>query len=125
MLIIPAIDIKDGRAVRLEQGNMDKETVFSDDPVAMLERWASEGAERLHVVDLDGALRGEPKNRASLEKILKAVKTPVEIGVRSACGTETTLVAQLTERATDQASDSRLWITPVDKSQTDALVYLG
>ena len=58
MLLIPAIDIKAGRCVRLRQGRMEEETVFDDDPVAVAERWVEEGAERLHLVDLDGAVAG-------------------------------------------------------------------
>ncbi len=62
MLLIPAIDLKNGQCVRLRQGKMDDVTVFSDDPVAVAKRWADEGAQRLHVVDLDGALKGQPLN---------------------------------------------------------------
>ncbi|MGH8560416.1 MAG: HisA/HisF-related TIM barrel protein, partial [Nevskiales bacterium] len=62
MLIIPAIDIKDGKCVRLRQGRMDDVTVFSDDPLAMAKRWAEAGARRLHLVDLDGAASGKPVN---------------------------------------------------------------
>ena len=60
MLVIPAIDLKDGQCVRLRQGDMADSTVFSDDPVAMAQRWFDEGARRLHIVDLDGAFAGEP-----------------------------------------------------------------
>ncbi len=60
MLLIPAIDLKDGKCVRLRQGNMDDETVFSDDPVAMAERWVNAGSRRIHIVDLDGAVQGYP-----------------------------------------------------------------
>jgi len=63
MIIIPAIDIKNGRCVRLLQGRMDAETVFSDDPSAMAARWESEGAEIIHVVDLDGAVEKRPGNQ--------------------------------------------------------------
>ena len=62
MLLIPAIDIKAGRCVRLRQGRMEEETVFDDDPVAVAERWVEQGAERLHLVDLDGAVAGHPLN---------------------------------------------------------------
>ena len=62
MLLIPAIDLKDGKCVRLRQGRMDDDTVFSDDPVSMAGRWVDEGARRLHLVDLDGAFAGKPKN---------------------------------------------------------------
>ena len=69
MLIIPAIDLKDGQCVRLRQGLMDDSTVFSDDPVAMAARWVEAGCRRLHLVDLDGAFAGEPKNRAVIQAI--------------------------------------------------------
>ncbi len=69
MLLIPAIDIKDGRCVRLRQGRMEEETVFSEDPVAMAGRWVEAGARRLHIVDLDGAARGRPMNLALVHAI--------------------------------------------------------
>ncbi len=82
MLIIPAIDIKDGRAVRLEQGDMDKETVFSDDPAALARHWIEEGARRLHLVDLNGAVSGKPRNEAVIKQIIAAVdgRIPVQLG---------------------------------------------
>lgn len=80
MTIIPAVDIRGGRCVRLLQGRFDAETVYGDDPAAMAERWASEGAERLHVVDLDGASDGSPRNRSAVTAILTRVKVPVQVG---------------------------------------------
>ncbi len=80
MLIIPAIDIKGGRCVRLFQGQMEQETVYSDDPVSVAKRWEAEGAEFLHLVDLDGAVNGVPKNKDIIGKIIKAIKIPVEVG---------------------------------------------
>lgn len=81
MIVIPAVDLRDGRCVRLREGRADAETVFSDDPVAMATRWASLGAERLHVVDLDGAFAGAPRQTALIAKIVAAVAPiPVEIG---------------------------------------------
>ena len=80
MLLIPAIDLKNGQCVRLRQGKMDDVTVFSPDPVAVARRWADEGAQRLHVVDLDGAVKGQPINLKVVEKIVGAVKVPVQIG---------------------------------------------
>lgn len=80
MLIIPAIDIKGGRCVRLFQGKMDKETVYSDDPVSVAKRWEDEGAEFLHLVDLDGAVSGAPKNKKIIGNIIRSVKIPVEVG---------------------------------------------
>jgi phosphoribosylformimino-5-aminoimidazole carboxamide ribotide isomerase len=63
MIVIPAIDLKDGACVRLEQGLMDRDTVYSDDPGAQARIWQDQGGELLHIVDLDGAFAGEPKNR--------------------------------------------------------------
>jgi phosphoribosylformimino-5-aminoimidazole carboxamide ribotide isomerase len=69
MLLIPAIDLKNGQCVRLRQGDMDDTTVFSDDPVAMAGKWADAGARRLHIVDLDGAFAGKPKNAEVIHEI--------------------------------------------------------
>ena len=82
MLIIPAIDLKDGKCVRLKQGEMADATVFSDDPAAVAERWIEQGARRLHVVDLNGAAAGKPKNEPAITAILKAVggRIPVQLG---------------------------------------------
>jgi phosphoribosylformimino-5-aminoimidazole carboxamide ribotide isomerase len=80
MLLIPAIDLKNGQCVRLRQGRMDDVTVFSNDPVTVAKRWADEGAERLHVVDLDGAIKGQPVNLKVVEQISESVKIPVQIG---------------------------------------------
>jgi phosphoribosylformimino-5-aminoimidazole carboxamide ribotide isomerase len=81
VIVIPAVDLRDGRCVRLREGRADAETVFSDDPVAMAGRWVAEGAERLHVVDLDGAFAGTPKQTALIAKIVAAARpVPVEAG---------------------------------------------
>ncbi len=72
MLLIPAIDIKDGKCVRLRQGDMDDSTVYGNDPVAMAERWIEAGARRLHIVDLDGALSGKPENADIVHNIIEA-----------------------------------------------------
>ena len=80
MIIIPAVDIKEGRCVRLLQGRMDSETVFSHDPSAMAKRWEDEGAELIHVVDLDGAVSKRPRNIESIRKIVKTVSVPVQLG---------------------------------------------
>jgi len=82
MLIIPALDIKDGHCVRLKQGKMSETTVFSEDPVGMAKHWQSEGARRLHLIDLNGAAAGKPKNEAVIRSILKAVgdSLPVQLG---------------------------------------------
>ena len=80
MIVIPAIDIKNGKCVRLQQGRMDRETVFGEDPSAMALRWEGDGAEMIHVVDLDGAIEKRPRNLASIKKILEAVKVPLQVG---------------------------------------------
>ena len=81
MILIPAIDLKEGRCVRLEQGRMEDVTVFSDDPVAMVGRWRDAGGRRLHVVDLDGAFAGKPRNRDLIERMVAAADTlPVQVG---------------------------------------------
>jgi phosphoribosylformimino-5-aminoimidazole carboxamide ribotide isomerase len=81
MIVIPAIDLRGGRCVRLHQGRSDRETVFSDDPVAVALQWKELGAERLHVVDLDGAFAGEPKQTPLVSKIVAAMApVPVEVG---------------------------------------------
>lgn len=80
MIIIPAIDIKNGKCVRLYQGREDRETVYGDDPAAMAVRWQREGASYLHVVDLDGAFTGTPQNLEAVREILERVTVPVEMG---------------------------------------------
>ena len=82
MLIIPAIDIKDGRCVRLQQGDMGRETVFSEDPAAVARHWVEQGARRLHLVDLNGAFAGKPVNESAVKAILREVgdAIPVQLG---------------------------------------------
>ena len=82
MLIIPAIDLKDGHCVRLKQGDMKTATVFSDDPGAMAKHWSAQGARRLHVVDLNGAAAGRPKNEKSIRAIVRSAgdALPVQLG---------------------------------------------
>jgi phosphoribosylformimino-5-aminoimidazole carboxamide ribotide isomerase len=80
MIVIPAIDLKEGKCVRLEQGLMEKDTVFSDNPGAQARAWQDQGAELLHIVDLDGAFAGEPKNRSAIEAILGAITIPAQLG---------------------------------------------
>ena len=82
MLLIPAIDLKDGHCVRLKQGDMDQATTFSEDPAAMARTWLDKGARRLHLVDLNGAFAGKPQNFAAIKSILKAVgdEIPVQLG---------------------------------------------
>ena len=80
MHIMPAVDIRNGKAVRLFQGEKDRETVYSDSPADMARRWADQGATWLHVVDLDGAFDGESANEPHIRDIVKAVKIPIEVG---------------------------------------------
>ncbi len=86
MILIPAIDLKEGHCVRLRQGNMDDTTVFSDDPVAMAGQWVEQGCSRLHIVDLDGAFEGEPINADVIEEIsasFPALEIQIGGGIRS------------------------------------------
>jgi phosphoribosylformimino-5-aminoimidazole carboxamide ribotide isomerase len=80
MIIIPAIDLKEGKCVRLEQGLMEKATVYSEDPATTAKHWEAQGAELLHVVDLDGAFAGSPKNLEAIIAIRGAIKIPIEVG---------------------------------------------
>ncbi|MEW6726256.1 MAG: 1-(5-phosphoribosyl)-5-[(5-phosphoribosylamino)methylideneamino]imidazole-4-carboxamide isomerase [Bacillota bacterium] len=80
MLVFPAIDLRGGRCVRLIQGRLDKETVYSNDPAAVALRWQEQGAEYLHVVDLDGAFAGQPRNAEAISAIIRAVRIPVQLG---------------------------------------------
>lgn len=81
MLLIPAIDLKDGKCVRLRQGRMEETTVFSDDPVAVAGRWVEAGARRLHIVDLDGAFAGKPVNASVIRRIADAFpQVPIQVG---------------------------------------------
>ncbi len=80
MFTIPAVDIKDGKCVRLIQGKMDKEIIYSDDPAEMAKKWEDLGAGLLHVVDLNGAIEGNTVNKKSIESILKNISIPIEVG---------------------------------------------
>ena len=93
--IVPAVDLKAGRCVRLVQGRAEAETVFSDDPVAMARRWEASGARRLHVVDLDGAFAGGPAQTDLVGAVIRAVSIPVEVGggLREMAHVETVLDA--------------------------------
>ncbi len=79
MLLIPAIDLKEGHCVRLKQGDMDQSTTFAEDPAAMARTWLDRGARRLHLVDLDGAFAGHPKNEVAIRKILRQVGSEVDV----------------------------------------------
>jgi phosphoribosylformimino-5-aminoimidazole carboxamide ribotide isomerase len=78
--VIPAIDLLDGQVVRLERGDTEKRTVYSDDAVAIAKQWEAQGAQRLHVVDLNGAMEGEPRQEELIEQVIKAVDIPVQVG---------------------------------------------
>ena len=80
MLVIPAIDLSEGQVVRLERGDMARRTVYSDDPAAMALRWQDEGAQRMHVVDLDGAIEGRPVNLDGIAAIVESLDIPVDLG---------------------------------------------
>jgi phosphoribosylformimino-5-aminoimidazole carboxamide ribotide isomerase len=80
VIVIPAVDLKDGRCVRLSQGRMDRESVYSEHPVQMAKQWESKGAERLHVVDLNGAVMGGPFHRSLIKEISQSVHIPMEVG---------------------------------------------
>jgi len=82
MLLIPAIDLQDGRCVRLRQGDLNDATIFSDSPATMAEQWLDQGARRLHLVDLNGAVAGKPKNEAAIKAIIETIngEIPVQIG---------------------------------------------
>lgn len=80
MIVIPAVDLKDGRCVRLSQGRMDQESVYSEHPVEIAKHWESKGAERLHMVDLNGAVMGNPFHRSLIKEITRSVQLPIEVG---------------------------------------------
>ncbi len=80
MIVIPAVDLKEGRCVRLSQGRMDQESVYSEHPVEMAKHWESMGAERLHVVDLNGAVTGKPVHRSLIKEIAQSLRIPIEVG---------------------------------------------
>jgi phosphoribosylformimino-5-aminoimidazole carboxamide ribotide isomerase len=95
VILYPAIDIRGGQAVRLLQGDYERETAYDADPVDAATRWAGEGAEFLHVVDLDGAKAGEPRNLEAVRRIAAAVECPIQVGggLRSAASVEAALEA--------------------------------
>jgi len=80
VIVIPAIDLKEGRCVRLAQGDFERVTVYDEDPVAVAKRWQEAGAERIHIVDLDGSLAGYPRNHEAVAAIVRALSIPVEVG---------------------------------------------
>lgn len=98
MIVIPAIDLKDGKCVRLLQGDFARSTVYSDDPVAIARSWQQKGAERLHIVDLDGSREGGPRNKEIIRDIVCALDIPVQLGggIRDLETIETYLIAGVT-----------------------------
>jgi phosphoribosylformimino-5-aminoimidazole carboxamide ribotide isomerase len=80
VIVIPAVDLKEGKCVRLSQGRMDQESVYSEHPVETAKHWESKGAERLHVVDLNGAVMGKPFHRSLIKEIARSVRIPIEVG---------------------------------------------
>jgi phosphoribosylformimino-5-aminoimidazole carboxamide ribotide isomerase len=80
LIVIPAVDLKEGRCVRLSQGRMDQESVYSEHPVEMAKHWESKGAERLHIVDLNGAMTGKPIHRSLIKEITQSLRIPTEVG---------------------------------------------
>jgi len=116
MIVIPAVDLKGGKCVRLRQGRMDAETVFSDDPTAMAAKWAAMGARRLHVVDLDGAVDKTPRNREVIQQIVDRIDIPVQVGggIRSHtaiksyldCGVDRVIIGTEAIRNPDMVADA-------------------
>lgn len=116
MIVIPAVDLKGGKCVRLLQGRMDAETVFSDDPTAMAAKWAALGARRLHVVDLDGAVDKTPRNRELIQQIVDRIDIPVQVGggIRSEaavksyldCGVDRVIIGTEAIRNPDMVADA-------------------
>jgi phosphoribosylformimino-5-aminoimidazole carboxamide ribotide isomerase len=80
VIVIPAVDLKDGRCVRLSQGRMDQESIYSEHPIDMARHWESKGAERLHVVDLNGAVTGRPVHQSLIKEISQSLRIPIEVG---------------------------------------------
>ena len=80
MVIIPAIDLKDGKCVRLAQGDFSRMTVYAENPAEIAVQWQAQGAERIHIVDLDGSLAGSPRNREVILNLVRAVRIPIEVG---------------------------------------------
>ena len=125
MLVIPAIDLKDGQCVRLRQGDMADSTVFSDDPVAMAQRWESEGADFLHLVDLDAARSGEPVNRGVIKAIAAATQLTLQVGggVRDEVGIETLITAGVSRLIVGtQAIKKPDWFRRMSQKYPDRLV---
>ena len=125
MLIIPAVDIKDGKVVRLERGHFDQMTVYSDDPVAVAQKWESCGAKLLHVVDLDGAQMGKAKNFNVIDSLVSSVPIPVQLG--GGIRTQYDIACFLTSGVSrvvlaTKAIESREFLKEVLKEWTDKII---
>ena len=115
MIIIPAIDLKDGKCVRLRQGRMDSSTIFNDNPAAQARLWEDMGASKIHVVDLDGSTKGKPINLNRIKEIVHAVQIPVQLGggIRSSevirayldIGINTAILGTVAAREPDKVKD--------------------
>jgi len=124
MLVIPAIDIKGGKVVRLTQGAADKETVYSDYPLMMAEKWASFGVDMIHVVDLDGALEGRLKNLKIIENIAKSVKPRIELGggIRDAAGVSLVLNSGIAKVVIGTKALDKRFLNAIAKKFKDRIV---
>jgi len=128
MNIIPAIDLKEGRCVRLFQGQRNKETSYSDNPVEMARFWENEGAKRLHIVDLDGAFDGQSKNQEIIENILRELTIPCQVGggIRSTDAVEAVLQAGADAAIIGTAGVNRpAWLREVVEEFGPEHVYAG
>jgi phosphoribosylformimino-5-aminoimidazole carboxamide ribotide isomerase len=125
MLILPAIDIRGGKCVRLIQGDYSQETVFGDDPVGMARRWVSEGARALHLVDLDGAKAGRPVNSAVIRRIVESVDVPCQVGggLRTEADIEATLAIGVARVVLGtRALQDPAWVRQMAKSYPKQIV---
>jgi phosphoribosylformimino-5-aminoimidazole carboxamide ribotide isomerase len=125
MLILPAIDIRGGKCVRLKQGDYSQETVFGDDPVGMARRWVSEGARALHLVDLDGAKAGRPVNGTVIRRIVESVDVPCQVGggLRTEADIETTLAMGVARVVLGtRALQDPAWVRQMAKSYPKQIV---
>jgi phosphoribosylformimino-5-aminoimidazole carboxamide ribotide isomerase len=127
MLVIPAIDLKGGRVVRLAQGAADKETVYSDPPSEVARRWEAAGAELIHIVDLDGALQGEPKNLEAVAGIVRSVKAKVELGggIRSMAAIERVLDLGVSKVCIGTKALDQKFLADISRSPFLEMVVIG
>ena len=127
MIVIPAVDIKGGKVVRLTQGLADRQTVYSESPVEMAEKWASFGVELIHVVDLDGALQGELKNLRIVQDIVGAVKPKIELGggIRDLQTIERVLDAGVQKVCVGTKALDRRFLAAISKSDFREMVVVS